>query len=123
MSDIGFPGWVDRSVRITIALLLFLLAVVFTVGLMEPLLHWDVDSFLDQNFWLVVSFSIVCLSSSVGILLVWGMMLWHWCYRLKPSTRTPRWIWLVVILLGNFFGALLYYFVVKNHLLRIRGTH
>ena len=123
MSDMNFPSWLNRLVEVTIVLLLFLVITVLSLGLMEPILHWDIDSLLDQNLWLVILFSAACLSSTVGMLLIWGTMLWHCCCRLKPSLQTPRWIWLVVLLLGNFFGALLYYFFVRNRLLsQVPGT-
>ncbi len=68
----------------------------------------------------VVSFTFLVLP-----LLIVGMVLWIWmiidCAMNEPSDGNDKLVWMLIILLTSWLGALIYFFVRRPQRIRMYG--
>ncbi|HZR43278.1 MAG TPA: PLD nuclease N-terminal domain-containing protein [Ktedonobacteraceae bacterium] len=65
------------------------------------------------------------LMCSIGIIAILGSIFWVWmivdCANNEPTGSNDKIVWLLVIILVHFVGALVYYFVRRPERIRIFG--
>ena len=67
----------------------------------------------------------VCVILGVGLIALPGMALWVWtlvdCASHEPDTGNTRIVWIIVIVVGHFIGALIYIIVRRPKRKRLYG--
>ena len=65
------------------------------------------------------------LMCSIGIIAILGSIFWVWmivdCANNEPTGSNDKIVWLLVIILVHFVGALVYYFVRRPERIRMFG--
>lgn len=69
-------------------------------------------------FWL---FWVVIISILVGLFVFWIMMIVDVAQR-KFSEQNQQLVWILVVVLASYIGAIIYYFVVKRKETQITST-
>ena len=66
-----------------------------------------------------------CVIIGVGLIALPGMALWIWtivdCATHEPDTGNAKIVWIVIIVLGHFIGALIYIIVRRPERKRLFG--
>jgi len=62
----------------------------------------------NPGFWENAAWGVLGVAGAIGTFFIWGGM-WAYWTRCDSSRRTVKRIWFMVLLLGFWYGAVLYY--------------
>lgn len=88
---------------------LFFLSAILVLGL-TPVFMGQVDT-TNMSFWHRVPWGLLGVLGPVGLFFLWFGM-WRYWIRLDRSTPWLKRTWFLVLLLGFWWGSVLYYFAV-----------
>ncbi len=104
---IGFKRVSNAWLVSRTALILFAVASVLVVAI-APVL-WGYVNFLENpGFWENLFWGVVGAAGALSMFFIWGGM-WAYWTRCDSSRRAVKRIWFVILLVGFWYGSVLYY--------------